>query len=110
MFQLIQNLVSNGLKYNQQETPVVRIDALEQSDHWLFQVSDNGIGIDPRYFDKIFMVFQRLHARQQYSGTGIGLSVCKKIVERAGGNIWVDSVAGSGSTFSFTIPKMQAIS
>ena len=110
MFQLIQNLVSNGIKYNQQEKPVVRIDALDQSDHWLFQVSDNGIGIDPRYFDKIFMVFQRLHARQQYSGTGIGLSVCKKIVERAGGNIWVDSVAGAGSTFSFTIPKMQAIS
>jgi PAS domain S-box-containing protein len=107
MFQLIQNLVNNGLKYNEQSQPIVRIDALEQADHWLFTVNDNGIGIEPRFFDRIFVVFQRLHSQSQYNGTGIGLSVCKKIVERAGGNIWVESALGQGSTFSFTIPKKR---
>lgn len=105
MFQLMQNLVSNGLKYNKSENPVVRINALDQSDHWLFEVQDNGIGIEEKYFNKIFVIFQRLHQPGQYSGTGIGLSVCKKIVERAGGEIWVKSMPGSGSTFYFTIPK-----
>ncbi len=105
LFQLMQNLISNGLKYNRTEQPTVSVHALEQADHWLFEVRDNGIGIDPKYFDKIFVIFQRLHNRTQYSGTGIGLAVCKKIVERAGGMIWVKSVPDSGSSFYFTIPK-----
>lgn len=106
MFQLLQNLVSNGLKYNQQLQPRISIHALDQSDHWLFEVHDNGIGIEEKYYNKIFIIFQRLHTRSQYSGTGIGLSVCKKIVEKAGGSIWVQSKPGSGSTFYFTIPKV----
>jgi PAS domain S-box-containing protein len=108
LFQLMQNLISNGLKYNKTEQPTVRVHALEQADHWLFEVRDNGIGIDPKYFDKIFVIFQRLHNRTQYSGTGIGLAVCKKIVERAGGMIWVKSVPDSGSSFYFTIPKRNS--
>ncbi len=105
LFQLMQNLISNGLKYNKTEQPTVRVHALEQADHWLFEVRDNGIGIDPKYFDKIFVIFQRLHNRSQYSGTGIGLAVCKKIIERMGGIIWVKSVPDNGSSFYFTVPK-----
>lgn len=109
MFQLLQNLVSNGLKYNDQPHPKVSVNALDQSDHWLFEIHDNGIGIEERHYNKIFAIFQRLHTRSQYSGTGIGLSVCKKIVERAGGSIWVQSKPGSGSTFYFTIPKIESM-
>ena len=103
--QLLQNLVSNALKYAGNRTPVITVGAEEHPEYWQFSVADNGIGIDPQFFDKIFIIFQRLHNRNEYSGTGIGLAICKKIVERHGGRIWVDSAAGGGSTFYFTISK-----
>jgi len=106
--QLFQNLISNAIKFRNEEPPHVQITAKEQGENWLLSVHDNGIGIDPEYQDRIFVIFQRLHEREEYPGTGIGLSVCKKIVERHGGKIWVDSEVGKGSIFHFTIPKRGA--
>ncbi|MEO6720630.1 MAG: ATP-binding protein [Ferruginibacter sp.] len=105
MQQLFQNLVGNALKYDDKEKPVITVGCDELANLWQFYVKDNGIGIDPKFFDKIFVIFQRLHSRSEYSGTGIGLAICKKIVERHGGNIWVESSPGKGSSFYFTIPK-----
>lgn len=105
LFQLFQNLVGNALKYIGKEKPIVIISGQEEENHFLFSVQDNGIGIKPMFFDKIFVLFQRLHHKHQYSGTGIGLSVCKKIVEKHGGKIWVTSEPEKGSTFYFTISK-----
>lgn len=105
MFQLFQNLVGNALKYIGKDKPVVIVSGSEEETHYLFSVEDNGIGIKPMFFDKIFVLFQRLHHKHQYSGTGIGLSVCKKIVEKHGGKIWVTSEPDKGSTFYFTISK-----
>ena len=105
MTQLIQNLVGNGIKYCNREKAVIKISVIENANEWEFSVTDNGIGIAPDYYQKIFIIFQRLHQKHQYSGTGIGLSICNKIVESYKGKIWVESVLGEGSSFKFTIPK-----
>ena len=102
--QLFQNLVSNALKFHGDRPPRVHISAVQRGDEWVFAVRDDGIGIDPQYADRIFVIFQRLHTSAEYPGTGIGLALCKKIVERHGGRIWVESHVGHGATFYFTMP------
>ncbi|MBP1927697.1 PAS domain S-box-containing protein [Methanolinea mesophila] len=104
MIQVFQNLISNALKFRGTEDPRIRIGGRRDGDEWRISVKDNGIGIDPEYSDKVFEIFQRLHTQKTYPGTGIGLAVCRKIVERHGGRIWVESSEGNGSTFFFTIP------
>lgn len=103
--QLFQNLIQNAIKFRGEEPPRVDIAAKEHPEHWEFTVRDNGIGIDPKYRDRIFMIFQRLHNREVYPGSGIGLALCKKIVERHAGEIWMDSKPGAGTDFHFTISK-----
>lgn len=105
--QLLLNLVGNGLKYCRGRAPVIHISATRDEGRWVFSVTDNGIGIDSKQHDKVFEVFTRLHTQQEYTGTGIGLAVCRRVVERHGGKIWITSVLGEGSTFSFTIPDIS---
>jgi PAS domain S-box-containing protein len=107
IMQLFQNLVGNAIKFRGQGPPEIAVGAQEQDGCWVFSVRDNGIGIEPQYFERIFQLFQRLHTRKHYPGTGIGLAICKKIVERHGGAVWVESRPGQGSTFSFSIPKID---
>jgi light-regulated signal transduction histidine kinase (bacteriophytochrome) len=103
--QLFQNLISNALKYHGSLPPKIYITYKEDEQYWTFFVKDNGIGINAKFFEKIFVIFQRLHSNSKYSGTGIGLAVCKKIVDRHKGSIWVESEPNIGSIFYFTVYK-----
>ena len=106
MMQVFQNLIGNAIKFRAENTvPVVRVQAEDAGPEWLVSISDNGIGIAPEHFQRIFVIFQRLHGRSRYEGTGIGLSICKKVVERHGGRIEVTSEPGQGTTFRIHLPK-----
>jgi PAS domain S-box-containing protein len=107
MLHLLQNLIANAIKFHGEEVPRVEVFAENHQGEWHVCVRDNGIGIDPRYAERIFLIFQRLHKREDYGGTGIGLAICKKIVERHGGRIWVDSQPGQGATFCFSLPERR---
>ena len=106
--QLLQNLIDNAIKFRGPQAPRIHVSAERQGAHCLFRVKDNGIGIDPQYFERIFVIFQRLHGSHEYPGTGIGLATARRIVERHGGRLWVDSTPGQGTTFSFTLPAPTA--
>jgi light-regulated signal transduction histidine kinase (bacteriophytochrome) len=102
--QLFQDLISNAIKFHNEEPPRVHVSASQKRDEWIFAIRDNGIGMDPEYADRIFVIFQRLHSREEFPGTGIGLAICRRIVDYHGGKIWVESQPGAGATFCFTLP------
>jgi light-regulated signal transduction histidine kinase (bacteriophytochrome) len=114
LVQLFQNLIGNAIKFRDEKPPVIHIGVQRMEHEWPLWVKDNGIGFEQQYADKIFQVFQRLHGRGAFSGTGIGLSICKRVVERHGGRIWAESEPGKGATFFFTLParseKLSGIS
>ena len=103
--QVFQNLIANAIRFRSDAPPQIHVGAEPQDDGWRFSVTDNGIGIDMKHAERIFVIFQRLHSRRAYAGTGIGLAICKRIIERHGGRIWVESALGKGSTFYFTLPN-----
>lgn len=102
--QVFQNLIGNAIRYRREDPPIIRVAAVRDGPDWRFSVQDNGIGIAPRYKEQVFELFKRLHSVAEYPGTGMGLAISQRIIERAGGRIWVDSEPGRGSTFCFTIP------
>ncbi len=102
--QVFQNLIANAIKFRKEgEAPRVHVSARRDGEEWIISVKDNGIGIDPKHFGRLFVIFQRLHGPQQYPGTGIGLALCQRIIARHGGRIWVESAPGQGAEFSFTL-------
>ncbi|MFN3939896.1 MAG: sensor histidine kinase, partial [Chitinophagales bacterium] len=105
LIQVFQNFIDNAIKFRGKKPPEITIDVKELPDKWQISFTDNGIGIAPEYFQRIFIIFQRLHSMEEYSGTGIGLAMCKKIIERHGGEVWVESKLGKGTVFYFTIAK-----
>jgi light-regulated signal transduction histidine kinase (bacteriophytochrome) len=107
LIQLFQNLIGNAIKFKGQDDPVVQVSAQATGGSWCISIRDNGIGIAPEHFDRIFGVFQRLHERAAYDGTGIGLSICRKIIENHGGRIWVESDPGQGTAFHLTLPQLH---
>jgi PAS domain S-box-containing protein len=107
LVQLLQNLIDNSIKFRSKEPPRIQVGARQLSERWLIFVRDNGIGIDPQYTERVFVIFQRLHSSDDYPGTGIGLAICRKIIERHGGHIWVDSEPGKGATFYFTLAPVE---
>ena len=109
LIQLMDNLIGNALKYHGDQPPQIYISAKHSKNEWIISVRDNGIGIEPKYYEKIFEIFQRLHDQKMYPGTGIGLAVCRRVVYQHGGRIWVESEPGHGSTFYFTIPDKELI-
>jgi light-regulated signal transduction histidine kinase (bacteriophytochrome) len=108
LVQLFQNLIGNALKFCKDTAPRVRVEAANEAGWWRFSVTDNGIGIEPEYRAQLFFVFKRLHTRREYPGTGIGLAICKRIVERHGGAIGIDSAPGGGTVFWFTLPEEKS--
>jgi chemotaxis family two-component system sensor kinase Cph1 len=108
LMRLFQNLIANAIKFRSDKAPEINVQSKLKNQEWIFSVRDNGIGFEPQYAERIFAIFQRLHTRAHYPGSGIGLAVCKKIVERHGGRIWAESAAGKGSVFYFTVPKKGA--
>jgi light-regulated signal transduction histidine kinase (bacteriophytochrome) len=104
---VFQNLVGNALKFHGDDPPVVHVSAARDGDEWVISCSDEGIGIDPQYAERIFAIFQRLHPKETYEGTGIGLALCRKIVEHHGGRIWLDTEVPAGTTFRFTLPVRE---
>ena len=104
MIQLFQNLISNAIKFKGESDPIIKIDCKEENDNYIISIKDNGIGIAPENHEKVFEMFKRLHTREEYEGTGIGLATCKKIVQKYGGEIWIESSLGIGTTFFFSMP------